>query len=163
MSHQLAFHSIEGWKSKARRAPRGELTHDAVIKGVAPQVVKTVDRGQQITEFVISTNAVDRDNDTLAVTGWDLTNYRRNPVVLFAHDHAQPVVGRSLETWVEGGVLRSRCQFTPRELNPLGATLFGLYDGGYMRATSVGFRPKQWRFVDDREHGVDFLEQELLE
>jgi hypothetical protein len=45
--------------------------------------------------------------------------------------------------------------------------MFALYRGGFLRATSVGFLPKEWREVTDpKRRGMmplDFVRQELLE
>ena len=35
--------------------------------------------------FTISTDCVDREQDRIAIAGWDLANFRRNPVVLFVY------------------------------------------------------------------------------
>lgn len=116
-------------------------------------------------EFVISTNDVDRDRDTIAVDGWDLTNFEKNPVVLFGHDYRNLPVARASETRVEDGKLKSVATFTPADVYDFGYTVYQMYKGGFMKAVSVGFLPTKWSFVeeDDRPFGVDFEEQELLE
>jgi len=111
---------------------------------------------------------VDRMGDTIAVDGWRLDNYRKNPVVLFAHDSNQLPVGKSLREWTDGGALRSQMEFTPREMNPMGASVGALVRGGFLRATSVGFAPDEWKVNEERSgHGwgpaIDYLKQELLE
>jgi HK97 family phage prohead protease len=113
--------------------------------------------------FTISTGVVDRDNDTINPTGWKLDNYLKNPVVLWAHDYDGLPVARALAVWVEGGRLKSRAQFTPRDLYPFGYMVYQLYREGYLRAVSVGFNPLKWQFNEERKFGVDFMEQELLE
>ena len=49
--------------------------------------------------FVISTDEVDRHGDIVSADGWRLDAFRRNPVVLWAHDYRFPVVGRVVELW----------------------------------------------------------------
>jgi HK97 family phage prohead protease len=157
------FLSAEGWKTAARKKD-ADLDPFGVLKSQA-HAIKLLDPNERILEFVISTPDVDRENDRIDVGGWDINQYMRNPVVLFGHDHFQPVVARALGVWAEEDQLRSRAQFTPRELNPFGFMVYQLYAEDYMRATSVGFRPLKWNFVEDggRKFGVDFNEQELLE
>ena len=41
--------------------------------------------GDRTMTFVISNGGVDGDNDTIDPSGWDLENFRRNPVVLWSH------------------------------------------------------------------------------
>ncbi|KKK95181.1 hypothetical protein LCGC14_2675400, partial [marine sediment metagenome] len=119
--------------------------------------------------FGISSEAVDRDTDIVSIDGWDLKNYRSNPVVLFGHhywNNDAPVVGRSLSEFIESKMLKSLMEFTPVGLVPLADTLHGLYANGFMHATSVGFIAREFEFVEDdpdRPFGIDFLEQELLE
>lgn len=120
-------------------------------------------------EIIISTAAVDRMGDTIAVEGWKLDNYRKNPVVLFAHDSLSLPVGRSLREWTDGGALRSQVEFTPHEMNPLGASVGAMVRGGFLRAASVGFAPLEWAANEERksEHwwgpAIDYKRQELLE
>ena len=43
--------------------------------------------------FVASDESVDRYGDIIRASGWQLDNFRKNPVLLFAHDFA-PASGR---------------------------------------------------------------------
>ena len=133
------------------------------LKGSTPKP-----EGRQLL-LAISSETVDRDTDSIAVDGWKLEQYRKNPVVLFGHhywNNEAPVVGRSLAEFVDKGKLKSLMEFTPQGMVPLADTLYGLYSEGFMNAASVGFIPLKWQFPEDdeaRAWGVDFLEQELLE
>lgn len=109
--------------------------------------------------FVVSTDAVDRDNDVVDQKGWQLESYKRNPVVLWAHDYSALPVGKATEIAVSGGRLVATAQFAE---HPFAETVFQLVKGGFLRATSVGFAPKAYKINDERD-GVDFKEQELLE
>jgi HK97 family phage prohead protease len=126
------------------------------IKTHSADVEKT---GSGSYVFHVSSAAVDRDNDTIDPGGWDLANFRANPVILWAHDYKQAPVGRSVREWVEGGTLRSEVEFTDEGPN---AWVGKLVARGVLRATSVGFRPIE--AVENRERrGYDFMKQELLE
>ena len=113
---------------------------------------------------VASTGAVDRHGDTVAPEGWRLDAYRANPVVLWAHDYRQPAIGRAAAVWRQGGSLLASIEFAPTDF---GGTVAALYQQGYQRGVSVGFRPI--RFEERRDGrsgaflGIRFLEQELLE
>lgn len=116
-----------------------------------------------VLEFVVSTQGVDREGDTINPDGWKLDNFNKNPVILFAHDYQSPPVAKAIATWVEDGKLISRARFTPKEVYPFGYMIYQMYKNGFMKATSVGFTPITWEYSDERKGGVNFLEQELLE
>jgi HK97 family phage prohead protease len=121
--------------------------------------------GRPFPGFIISTASVDRYGDTVAVDGWKLANFRKNPVVLWMHDNSmlpgrqglqrphrrrRPEVARHVHRGGPGQIQRHRLQ---------------LLKTGFLTAVSVGFIPLKYNFVDDpaRRFGIDFLEQELLE
>jgi HK97 family phage prohead protease len=116
-------------------------------------------------DFTISTAAVDRYGDTVAVDGWKLANFRKNPVVLWMHDNTMLPVGKAVNVRVEDGKLKARTEFTPAEMVRFNDIVFEMIKGGFLSTTSVGFIPLKYAFVDDpeRRFGIDFQEQELLE
>ena len=90
--------------------------------------------------------------------------YRRNPVFLWAHDYARPVIGRAVEVRSEAHRLVAQVEFAPTDF---AQEVAKLYRGGYQRGVSVGFKPLRY---EERRHektgaflGIRFLEQELLE
>lgn len=139
-----------------------------VIKNIDCQFIKSPDDGGSIT-VVMSTDKPDREGDTIAIDGWSLSNFKKNPVVLWAHEHKLPPIGKVLKTWIDGGKLYGKLQFTPGDMDhPLGmgfgSTISRMYKEGYLSAVSVGFRPDEWKFNESRGGGaIDFVSQELLE
>lgn len=123
---------------------------------------KEISDEERIIEFTNSTPTQDRYHDTIDQNGWQLENFRKNPVVLWAHDYGQPPVAKSVNVWIEDGKLKSRDQFTPRDLYPFGFMVFELYKNGFLNAKSVGFQPITYAFNNETE-GVEFYTQELLE
>lgn len=123
--------------------------------------------------FTISTAAVDREQDTVASTGWDLKNYLRNPVVLWGHDASRLPIGRAFDVAIEDGALKASVEFIPADTPEGGLfaeAVYRLARSGFIAATSVGFRPLKWdytrdaaRGADDWFPGIDFAEQELCE
>lgn len=129
-------------------------------KGFFAEIKQVGEEEERILDFVISDDGEDRDGDTIAVDGWDFKNYQKNPVVLFAHDYWSPAVARG-EPRVEDGKVKSKTVFASPDQYAFAETLYQLYKGGFMKATSVGFMPKRW---EEREKwAYDFKEQELLE
>jgi HK97 family phage prohead protease len=128
---------------------------------------------ERALRFTISTATVDREQDRVALAGWDLANYRRNPVVLWGHDAARLPIGRGFDVSIEGAALKASVEFIPYDTPEAGQfaeAVFRLAKGGFIAATSVGFRPIKWEYTNDQARGaddwfpgIDFEEQELLE
>ena len=128
--------------------------------------VKAVDGDERSLDFVISTASIDRYGDTVAVDGWKVSNFRKNPVVLWMHDNAMLPVGKATNVRIEDGVLKARVTFTPSGLVRYNDIVLEMLKTGFLSATSVGFIPLKYAFVDNdpkRGFGIDFQEQELLE
>jgi len=113
--------------------------------------------------FIASTGDADRNGNVLDITGWDLRNYRANPVVLFNHNWDLPPVGKATIT-AEPNRLLAKIEFAP---TPLGRELALLNADGYLRAISVAARPLEWEVRRHPEHGfpigIHSHRQELLE
>jgi HK97 family phage prohead protease len=130
-----------------------------------PPVLHTEDTqkasGRKYT-FTISTASVDRSNDSIDPAGWDLRAYKKNPVVLWAHDARQWPVGTATSTYVEGGRLKAQMVFADTHE---GRKAEHLVQTGHLRATSVGFRPLEHKLALEpgRNGGIDFKKQELME
>lgn len=94
--------------------------------------------GERAVISHISSGAVDRDKEILVSKGVNLSNYRKNPVVLWAHDSRQPPIGKN--QWVRKTdtevIAKTIFAETPR-----GDEIYELYKGGYLKAFSVGFIP----------------------
>lgn len=118
-------------------------------------------------EYVASDETVDRYGDIIRVSGWELKNYRANPIVLFAHQKDNPV-GTAARVWVDGQQLMVRIKMAEEGTSPFIDTLRKLMDQKIVRAVSVGFLPtKQPNYIRDEKNdmitGVEYVGQELLE
>jgi HK97 family phage prohead protease len=147
----------------------------APLVGVRKQSVETVEKVDDRTlRFTISTGLVDRDLDKIDPAGWQLDHFRKNPVVLWAHQATLLPVGKALEVSRLGDRLRSVVSFLPAEnygaAGDFANQVYRLARDGYLAATSVGFRPLRWDFTADKDRGgddwfpgIDYHEQELVE
>lgn len=127
--------------------------------------LKAVEDGQ--FEFVASDESEDRYGDIIRVAGWELANYKRNPIVLFQHMASNPV-GISTKTWIDGKKLLARIKLAAEGTSPFIDTLRKLLVQKIIRAVSVGFRPTaDPKYIrdekEDRVVGLEFVGQELLE
>lgn len=124
------------------------------------------DKGEFIIESIIaSDSSIDRYGDTIDQNGWDLKNYKNNPVILWAHDNKGFPIANALETKVVDGKLIQKHIFPAEGINGDADKVRKLIKSGFIHAVSVGFIPKDWTTSED-EHGFivfNFTKQELLE
>lgn len=135
------------------------------VKGVPAVIEREAgDDDQRVLTFTISSGDVDRDGDTLDPNGWELDNFIKGGSMLWGHN-PDKVIAKPLATWLESGKLKSRAKFPSKEESEFAYSMYQLFLGGYVRGTSVGFIPKEWK--ENSERGgwspIDFLKQELLE
>lgn len=111
--------------------------------------------------FIASTDVVDRQGESINIDGWDLSEYRKNPVVLWSHNPFEPAIGTSKVGFktVDG---KKALVFTPsfHKKSELSKLISELVDDKVIKASSVGFLPVEsegdW---NDRR----YLKQKLLE
>jgi HK97 family phage prohead protease len=109
--------------------------------------VKDSDADDRTLEFVGSTSKWDRDDEIILSSAWMLDHYRQNPVVLFAHDHYQPPIGKTTSVGVnKDGELKFKVKFAEPEVYGFADTVYKLYKNGYMKAVSVGLMPLEWEY-----------------
>lgn len=145
---------------------------DVMVRKDNISTLSLFDDGTRKIKFTISTSAVDRDKDTIAVEGWDLDNYKKNPVVLWAHDGRSFPVGKCTQIGVEGNELKATVEFMPKDIPIQGEFAEAVYrmcKEGYLSATSVGFQPTEYEVSKSRDDGeswfapLDIKKQELWE
>lgn len=115
----------------------------------------------RVLRFIGSNETEDRDGDVIRANGWQLENYKKNPVFLWAHDYTVPPIGRALDVRVVNNQLIFDIEFPVKGVYPLADTVYELYKGGFMKATSVGFQGKE--FEPRQGGGTLYKKQELLE
>lgn len=166
-SNSRLFGSIDEFRQAAKPPDGAELQDfsDACVRGSFDTEVKVKGGSDRTLMFTISSSAVDRMGDTIAVEGWKLDAFRKNPIVLWAHDSSSLPVAKATKLWIEGEKLKAEAEFTPVGMARFNDTVYEMYKQGFLSATSVGFAPLKYAFTDDpqRRFGIDFIEQVLLE
>ncbi len=104
-------------------------------------------------DVIVSTEDVDRHGEVILASGWDLANYKANPVVLWAHDYSSLPIGICTEVAVEGDKLHAKGKFVTTEF---AQQVRALYDQGAISATSVGL-------IAEEMQGNTITKAELLE
>lgn len=111
---------------------------------------KEINEERKSLRATFSTSDVDRHGEIVDQKSWNLTDYLKNPVVLFSHRHDQPPVGKIVGLgYNSDGNLEGEVQFAANEY-PFANTIWNLYKGGYMKAFSVGFSAGNSDVVDGR-------------
>ena len=95
---------------------------------------------------------LDRQGEIIASNAWDIENYLKGPILLWAHDYNLPPVGTSMWTKVQSKGLKFAPKFAP---TAMGKELYELYRDGFLHSFSVGFDPKD--YVDDEKKTVEYI------
>ena len=144
------------------------------IRSRGSDIITKSGKDRRIT-YLVSDETPDRVGDIIKVKGWDLSQYKKNPVILWAHDGSSvPPIGRANNVrrrYAPAPRLTADVEFAPKEAYEFADTIYQLAHRGFIRATSVGFLPKETMEVDqkDREkmglgaYGQVFTKAELME
>lgn len=110
---------------------------------------------------VASEEVKDREGEILSIDGWDLKNFKKNPVLLYYHnmrpERSLPIgKAKSIKFLEVNG--KKRLVFEPEfeEITEFGRTVKRFYEEGYLNSFSVGFIPLE-------KDGNRYIRQELLE
>ncbi len=123
--------------------------------------VKEVNEDERTLVAYASTESVDRDGDIIEVGGWELDNFRKNPVLLWAHNYDIPPVGKVLWVKQENKALKFKAKFADTQM---ASEIWRLYKDGYLNAFSVGFLPLETENEERDGNQIRvFKRQELLE
>jgi len=147
--------NVEQWRESGDRS-------DALLLKSMDTVVTQVAENDRVLNFVISNETVDSYNDVVKADGWDLSRYQKNPVVLWAHDGRQPPVAKALDIGIQGKNLVASAEFADAETYAFADTIYRLLKGRFLRATSVGFFPREWTY-DEERGGYNLIKNELFE
>ncbi len=131
---------------------------------------------RRVIERVTTTEQPDRYGDIVRYKGVDNSNYRKNAVVMFAHEHDNFPVGKSLKEWMDHAIKgwRSWDLYFDDDVDTTGRSdlTFRMVESGAMPAGSIGFMPKTANYdltPKEREamglgkFGVEYVTCEKLE
>lgn len=120
-------------------------------------------------DVIISTEDLDRAGEIVRQEGWDTSNYKNNPIVLWGHDYYSLPIGICTETYktTYHGLPATGAKgvFLSADINPFAQQVRRMYEYGVKTGyhvgctTSVGFIPKEF----DPENGNIITRAELLE
>jgi len=165
------------WEGKEEASPDPEKRDfDKPQQKIAQVRAKDgIDLASRTVVAIVSDETKDRYGDVVKAAGWKLEEFKKNPVIPWAHQTSGGLfgggsvplpVGKALDIWIEADKLYAKVQFAEHDF---AEEVWRLYRDGYLRAFSVGFLPKKWERMYEGEGsdahyvGTRFLEQELLE
>jgi uncharacterized protein len=107
---------------------------------------------------VASSSVEDRHGEKVIVEGWDLKNFKANPVLLWGHDHNEPAIGNAKSIKITGKGSTAKLIFEPvfHDITEKARAIKLMFEKGIINSFSVGFRPLE-------AEGNQYLKQELLE
>ena len=104
-------------------------------------VVKIEQMDEENMSFLAigSTEDEDRDKDIIRVAGWQLGNFKKNPVLPWSHNYWEPPVGKAL--MVKKDVEKKQLIFKPQfdKDDDKARLIFNKYKNGFLNTFSVGF------------------------
>lgn len=104
-----------------------------------------------------------RDGDVWSISGIDLDNYRKNPVVLRGHD-PDCVVGSALAIGpISATEIGVRIKFALPGVSAIADETRGLVKAGFLKGISAGIEPIATVPLGDGTRGVRVVQAELLE
>lgn len=120
---------------------RSHCSPGVKVAGICTKALE-VDEKERSIVGVITTEDVDHDEEIVKTSGISLTTFRKNPIVLFMHDHRE-IVGKSLWQKVKQvsglGRIVAKTQFAD---TLFAQEIFALMGGGFLRGLSVGLNPR---------------------
>ena len=135
------------------------------IRKVAIPEIKAIDTKARTIEHYISSDREDRDFDVIDQDGYIYTEYDRNSVVLEGHRYDLRPIAKNLEHAVEtigeDKFTRALTGYPDEGIKASSDEDFNMRVNDFLRTWSVGFRPIEWGWREDR--GVHFFTQIMLE
>lgn len=107
---------------------------------------------------IASTDIEDRQGEEVDGAGWDIKNFKKNPVLQFGHRHDIPPVGIAEKIWIDKSKGKPKLMFKPKfhDITDFSRGIKRMVEEGILKAFSVGFKPLDM-------DGNRFTKQELLE
>lgn len=100
------------------------------------------EKQQDVFTAVASSEVEDRQGEVVRQSGWDLKNFKKNPILLYMHDHTKPI-GKATRVWLDKTGAKPLLKFKGY-ISDATEELKGykrLMEDGILNSFSVGFRP----------------------
>ena len=143
------------------------LTHTPVTLTDHETIEPGLAKEAHVYSVTIFANELSRDGVSVDIDGMDFSNYRKNPVVLFAHDYSGRTgssglpIGRTLRLdRTQDGRISAEFEFLSGD--PFADRVRNAWNRGFLRGASIGWRAIEAR-PSERARGVRIVKSELIE
>jgi HK97 family phage prohead protease len=99
-------------------------------------------------EVIVSNSGTDRYGETITMEGIDVSEVRRNPVVLWAHDYTGLPIGKITKLWRSNGNLLARIKLD-YDIYDFADMVYKMILRGTINAVSIGGMIKEFAKADD--------------
>ena len=123
---------------------------------------KSEEVDSRVIRFLGTDETKDRSGDVMSMQGWNIGNYMKNPIFLWAHNYTQPPIGKAVNVQYDNDKkgLTFDIKFADRDTYAFADTIYKLYKGGFLNAVSVGFIGQE---IQPGENANVISKAELLE
>lgn len=131
------------------------------IKHLAPSIVKQpeIDDGEHSDVSFVTTNALDRDSEVVLAAGGDWKQFKKNPVVTFAHDYTALPIGKAVwwkkdvkngnEGWLAKTIYAAKPKGWGSDWFP--DAVWAMVSEKLLPGKSIGFIPLNYRAPEEKE------------
>lgn len=91
--------------------------------------------------FLITSGAIDRDQEILDPDGMQTDKFMANPVLLWCHDLGTPAIGKVVNLVKGGRGWEAEVEWAPEGVHPLADMVRKLYEAKILNAVSIRFQP----------------------
>jgi hypothetical protein len=103
--------------------------------------------GERADVSVVTDDSIDRDSEVVIAKGLDLKQFRKNPVVAWAHQYDQLPVGRAEWIKADGNSIKAKTVYAKRPEGMEGPffpdSVWALVQQGMLPGKSIGFLPRE--------------------
>ena len=145
---------------------------DPTISYRAPDTkqLRAVDRDTRTIDVIASTGSIDSHGTRIDQKGWILTQFKKNPVITWAHDDrgftasAGLPIARAKNIKVKDDQLVMKIEFPEEGKSRFSDNVFELMADGFLNAVSVGFEAIESEVIEEKGNDVRiFTKSKLLE
>lgn len=124
-----------------------------------------VTKQEDAIEWVMSDMSLDRDQERVDPAGADFKNFKRNPVVLWAHDYERPAIGKISSPKVKDGKVTGKVEFDSKDNDEFAYMIGQKVKKGFISGGSIGFKPTTVEFVEEPKDNTRLIHRkwELME
>lgn len=160
---------VDWFKDHSTQIPTTELSdehgrtmnEDVLLYGCAH--IKADDEGEGFP-WVLSDFTLDRDMERMDPSGWELKEYRKNPIVQWGHERWEPAIGymkNVKKASDEKGELTGVVYFDESGDDPLATKIHSKVKAGILTKGSVGFRVKVIEILEDQRDGTRLIHRKM--